>query len=135
MLRTGSDMDEAGSVNFSLSVDQSDADADDIDLLAEGLAAQLRAEDISAKPAAGQGKLPEGARAGEALSVGQIIVEIAPIAIPALAGVLHTWISATTKRRKIVVKVGDSSVELDSKTTPADYLTRLGQLARSLRPK
>jgi hypothetical protein len=128
-------MDEAASVSFQLSVDQSETDADDVDVITRRLVAQLRAEDIDTKLAGGDGKVPQGTRSGDSISVGQIIVTIAPLAIPALAEVLRTWIEARAKQRRISIKVGDSSVELDAQTTPPEYLTQLGRLARSLRPK
>lgn len=128
-------MDKATSIFFRLHVNQEHADADDLDVIAHELAAVLRSDELDVRRPEGESKPPEGVRSNEVLSVGQIIVEIGPIAVPALAAALHTWIAATTKRRRVTVKVGDSSVEFDAKTTSPECLTQLGKLAQALRPK
>jgi hypothetical protein len=73
---------------------------------------------MEAKLASG-GEAPEGARAGELVSIGQIIIEVLPDVLVALIGAIQAWMLRDA-RRTTRIKVGDTELEIPAKMSPEE---------------
>lgn len=90
-----------------------EADREDLDELARGLARELREVDCveSVEPAAGD-RPPEGAKGLSVAAVGTLLLKLAEVGgVSALTGALGAWLSRD-KSRTLNLHLGDSSLEV-----------------------
>ena len=68
---------------------------------------------------ASAGEAPEGARAGELISIGQIIIEVLPEVLVALIGAVQAWMLRDAGRTTRI-KVGGTELEIPAKMGPEE---------------
>jgi hypothetical protein len=98
--------------NVTLELDGDDAD--ERARVAQGLLRALNELefDVEAKTATGQ--LPSGAKSGQALVFGQLLLALAPVVVPKLIEFLQAWCLRNREQRvRIKTKIGDREVELE----------------------
>ena len=98
------------------------ADEDDLERLAESTY-QLRREllelDVEAVSVRPSGPAPSGTKGGDALAVGELIVQVSVAVLPALLASVQAWVSRLGSQ-KIRIKVGDDEIELSGPMSSAE---------------
>jgi hypothetical protein len=92
-------------------------DADDREL--DRLARQLRKEildrtDVDEAELVTSPELAPGSKGAGLVELGQLVLQLAPAALPGLIAVLRSWISRRSDAKtRVVLKLGDRSLELE----------------------
>ena len=118
----------AKSTELLVSLSLEHADESEIYELTRQLRAEIEQLNVDAVDSVYEGNVPEGTKAIDWASVGNFIVTLAPTVVPALFGVLQSWIERQPSVSvKIKVKVGrkTAEIEYDPTKTSAEDLDRL----------
>jgi hypothetical protein len=104
------------SIELTLLVNRGESDAEERDRATRQLRTELQDLPVDTVSVPTSGKLPAGAKAGDALAVGALAVSLAPVFVPALVNFLKTWMTRK-EGRSIVIrkKVGDTATEIEIK--------------------
>jgi len=97
----------------------SDGDAEEVDRLTRRLRHEILDQEVESAELVTTGELPAGARAGEAIAIGSLLVTLLPSVLPSLIDLLGGWLKRDTSRTiKIKLQRGETSVdvELDPRT-------------------
>jgi hypothetical protein len=98
------------------------ADEDDLERLAE-LTYQLRREllelDVEAVSVRPSGPAPAGTKGGDALAIGELLVQVSVAVLPALLASVQSWVSRLGSQ-KIRIKLGDDEIELSGPMSSAE---------------
>jgi hypothetical protein len=114
-----------------------DSDPEELDNLTRELKMEIGDLDVETVENVSAGTLPEGTKAVDWASMGQIAVSLAPTVIPPLFGLLKSWIERKPSTPvKIKVRVGKKTAQIEydpTKTTAKDLDTLVKSLGRSLK--
>jgi hypothetical protein len=104
------------SIELTLLVNRGETDAEERDRATRLLRTELQDLPVDTVSVPTSGKLPAGAKAGDALAVGALAVSLAPVVVPSLVNFLRTWMTRK-EGRSIVIrkKVGDTATEIEIK--------------------
>jgi len=106
----------------------SDGDAEEVDRLTRRLRREILDQEVESAELVTTGEIPEGARAGEAIAIGSLLVTLLPSVLPHLIDLLGGWLKRdTTRTIKIKLQRGETSVdlELDGRNCSMDQLQEL----------
>lgn len=103
-------MNETDKVEFYVEVSATDTTEEDIDRMTRQLLSELRELDIeSAKLATNEIPAPEGAK-GDLSAIGSIALELLPVAIPSVLGLIQAWV---TRGQGRIVKFKARGIEFE----------------------
>lgn len=103
----------AHSLEFNLLV-AADVEPSRLDELTRQLLGELRASNLDTAGLGGRGAAPAGAKSGELVALGAIIVALAPTALPGLIAFLKDWcLRARNRSVKISRRIGDQELTLE----------------------
>lgn len=116
-------------LEIALSIDAGDdGDLAEVDDLTRRLRRELLDTDVEdAVIASAPGEAPEGSKSGAAIDVGQLLVTVLPAAIPAVVGVVQSWLNRQ-QNRSTKVKVGGVEMELSRDVSSAEMSELVGLL-------
>jgi hypothetical protein len=122
-------------IHFTLLIEGGpDSDEREIDRLTRSLLSEIdetNVEDAKIPPSAGPP--PEGSKPGEAITIGQIAVDVLPVVIPALIGLLQGWL-LRQQNQSIKVKIGEIEVEIP-RGLPQAELERIVDQVQQIGPQ
>ena len=116
------------SVELLVSLSLEDGDHTELDELTRQLRAEIEELNVDAVENVSQGDAPQGTKAVDWASLGSFAVSLAPAVVPAVFGVLTSWIERKPSVPvKIKVKVGrkTAEIEYDPTKTSAEDLDKL----------
>jgi hypothetical protein len=88
-----------------------DADAEELDEATLGLRRELLMLDVEGVERASAGQPPRGARAGEVVELGALVVALAPPTLGAVVVTINSWL-ARQQARSAKLQLGDKTIEL-----------------------
>jgi hypothetical protein len=111
-----------------------DADPEELDHATRSLRAELQDLPIDSISLATAGEVPAGAKAGDAVAIGSLVLSLAPIVMPVLIDFLKSWI-ARKEGRLIVIrkKLGDAATEIEIKAPLSE--STIAELVEQLSPQ
>lgn len=120
-------MTESTELLISLSLD--DSDQTELDELTRQLKSEIEQLSVDSVVGVSQGKAPDGTKAVDWASVGNMVVTLAPVIIPPLFELLKSWVERKPSTPvKIKIKVGKNKtaqIEYDPIRTSAEELENL----------
>ncbi len=119
-------MAESGELLVSLSLE--DGDATELDELTRQLRGEIEELNVDSVDSVSQGSPPPGTKAAEWASIGSLAVSLAPTMVPAVFGVLKSWIDrkpSVPVKIKVRVAGGTAEIEYDPTKTSADDLDKI----------
>lgn len=127
-------------LNLTLTIHSDvEIDSNDLDLLTRSLRRELLDLDVERVDFLTAGEAPAGAKSGEALTLGTLVVSTMPVFVPKLIEFLHSWVTRAEDRKvKIKSQVGDRSIELEyspKAISPEELKTLINTLSVSLEEK
>ena len=84
-------MDHPAIEKLNIEISASDATDEEIDLMARQLLSELRESDVESAQLAKGEAAPPGAKSGDAVSVGSIVISALPTVLPAIVGLVRAW--------------------------------------------
>ncbi|HEX9635302.1 MAG TPA: hypothetical protein VGB34_07475 [Candidatus Limnocylindria bacterium] len=105
-----------------------DGDVEEVDRLTRRLRSEILDQEVESAELVTAGEIPEGARAGEVIAIGSLLVTLLPSVLPNLIDLLGGWLKRdTTRTIKIKLQRGETSVdvELDPRTCSTEELQGL----------
>ncbi|WP_344074015.1 effector-associated constant component EACC1 [Streptomyces crystallinus] len=104
-------------VLLSLAPDE-ESDAEDVERLTRRLRAELRELDVDVLPPPPLGELPPGAKGGDPVTVGAIVVVLSASGgvFTVLIDTLRDWLGRQSARHRISVTIDGDSIELEHAT-------------------
>ncbi len=109
-------MDEENKAEeFYLYLDMGDAlDQDQLDQLTRQLRSEMLDQNVEIVDLVRGEEVPEGSKAGEAITWGAIAIQVLPTLLPGVVEFLKSWTQREESRKVTVrTKVGDQSIELE----------------------
>jgi hypothetical protein len=88
-----------------------DSDQEELDVLTLQLREQLLGLEVDQVELKRLDAVPAGAKPGEAIALGSLVVTVAPIALQAVLSLLETWIGHRPIRT-VIITIGGDSLEL-----------------------
>jgi hypothetical protein len=76
-----------------IEISASDATEEDIDQMTRQLLSELRETNVESAELAGRGASPLGAKAGDAFTIGSIVISALPAVLPVVVGLVQAWVS------------------------------------------
>jgi hypothetical protein len=120
-------VERARAVELVLQVEARGLDADELDRLTRDLLAELQDVPVEARITAG-GKPPEGAKSGELVTLGALVVTALPSVLPTFVSFLQSWLKRG-KPKSIKIKAANGkrsfAVELPSGSFSHEQLKEL----------
>lgn len=125
-------LEESRPISFRLEVVGGDRVAGELDDLTRNLAREIEDTGCAEKVAAETGEAPGGAKAGEAIALGMLLVEMLPAALPPFIECIKEWIGRGANRTvKITTEIDGRKVQVEF--SPKDLQAReVSELAREL---
>jgi hypothetical protein len=105
-----------------------DGDAEEVDRLTRRLRREILDREVESAELVTTGEIPAGARAGEVIAIGSLLVTVLPSVLPNLIDLLGGWLKRDTRRTiKIKLQRGETSVdvELDPRSCSTEELQGL----------
>ena len=95
-----------------------DLEEDQLDLLTRQLQREILDTDVETVEIVSGDDIPEGAKAGEAITWGALAIEVLPTFLPSVVEFLKSWV-IREKSRKVTIQtqIGDRSIKLDYSST------------------
>src|SRR5687767_1468003 len=108
-------MADAPAVRLVVSLaDESSADAEQIDAMTRQLRQRLAELDLESVELASGGAAPAGAKSGEAVALGTLLVTLLPATLPKVLEFLQSWMLRDASHVvKIRATAGDRAVEVE----------------------
>jgi len=106
----------------------SDGDVEEVDRLTRRLRREILDQEVESAELVTTGEIPAGARAGEAIAIGSLLVTLLPSVLPNLIDLLGGWLKRDASRTiKIKLQRGETSVdvELDPRSCSTEELQGL----------
>src|ERR1700681_96692 len=122
---------------MTLQITAAGADDEELDRMTRQLRSEL--EEAGLQSALAPGVAPAGAKVFDPITRGVLLLKVVPIATPAVANVLQSWIGRDAGRMvKLSLKVGDRSVDVEfspKQMSSADVNGLVASLTGSLEGK
>ena len=112
-------MFETDKAEFYIEVSATDATEEDIDRMARQLLYELKQTDVDTADLAAGGDIPLGAKSGESVSMGTLIISALPTVLPAVITLVQAWAARSPGR---TVKFKGKGIEFEG---PPEELHRL----------
>ena len=115
---------------LNIEITDSNATEEDIDLMTRQLLSELRETDVESARLANRGDVPPGTKAGEAVSIGSIVISTLPTVLPAVVGLVQAWAARGQGRTvKFKGQIGGGMIEFEGSAE------ELQKLIASLEPR
>ena len=116
-------MDETGKVELYIEVSEVDATEEDIDRMTRQLLSELRETEVESVDLVKSEDIPSGAKSGEAVTMGSLVVSALPTVLPAVITVVQGWVTRAQGRTvKFKGKIGREMIEFEG---PPEELQKL----------
>jgi hypothetical protein len=112
-------MNEKDEVEFYIEVSAADANEEDIDRMTRQLLSELRETDVESAELVTNEEIPSGAKTGEAVTMGSIVIATLPAVLPSVITLIQSWMSRGQGR---TVKFKGRGIEFEG---TADELRKL----------
>lgn len=112
-------MKENDRAEFYIEVNAADATEEEIDRMTRQLLSELRETDVDSAELVRSGELPSGAKAGEAVTMGSIVLSALPTVLPGVIALVQSWAARSPGR---TVKFKGKGIEFEG---PPEDLTKL----------
>jgi hypothetical protein len=107
-------MDDSELAELNIEISASDVTEEDIDRMTRQLLSELRETDVESARLAHTGQIPIGAKSGEAISVGSIMISALPSVLPAIVGLVQAWAARGQGRTvKFKGQIGGGMIEFE----------------------
>ena len=107
-------MDHPAIEKLNIEISASDATDEEIDLMARQLLSELRESDVESAQLAKGEAAPPGAKSGDAVSVGSIVISALPTVLPAIVGLVRAWAARGQGRTvKFKGQIGGGVIEFE----------------------
>ena len=104
-------------------------DAEELDRLARQLLNEVRELEVESADLVTTGPAPDGAKSGEAVTLGMVAVAVLPTVVPKLVEFLQAWVMRGQGRTlKFKGKVGGEDIEIEG-ATPEELKALLATLS------
>lgn len=103
-------MNETEKVEFYIEVSVADITEEDIDRMTRQLLYELRQTNVDSVELAGGGDIPHGAKSGETISIGTLIVSALPTVLPGVITLVQAWAARSPGR---IVKFKGKGIEFE----------------------
>ena len=123
-------MEEPGKAEFYIEVNAVDATEEEIDRMTRQLLSELRETDVESAELTKGGDAPRGTKAGEALTMGSLVISALPSVLPSVLTVVQSWIARGQGR---TVKFKGKGIEFEG--SPEDLHKLLATLEKRKRKK
>jgi hypothetical protein len=98
---------------LTLQIGAEEVDPEELDRLTRQLRTDIEELDIESVALA-KGTAPQGAKSGDLVSIGALVIQLAPTALPGLVHLLQGWMQRGSGRDvKVDVHSGDKSVHVE----------------------
>jgi hypothetical protein len=97
-------------IEFEIEVLAQDTTAEDLDQITRNLLKELRETDVESVRLLSIGTAPEGSKAGEAITVGMLALEVLPAVLPSVIGLVQSWV---TRGQGRTVKFKGKGIEFE----------------------
>jgi hypothetical protein len=112
---------------LNIEIYASDATEEDIDLMTRQLLSELKETHVESAELASGGEMPHGTKAGDAFTIGSIVISALPTVLPAVIGLVQAWAARGQGRIvKFKGQIGGRMIELEGSAE------ELGKLITSL---
>jgi hypothetical protein len=97
-----------------IEISASDATAEDIDLMTRQLLSELRETNVESAELISGGEVPLGAKAGDAFTIGSIVISALPTVLPIVVGLVQAWAARGEGRTvKFKGQIGGRVIEFE----------------------
>lgn len=86
-------MNENGTMEFYIEVNAADTNEEDIDHMTRQLLSELRGTDVESADLVTGENVPSGAKSGETVTMGSIVISTLPTVLPAVIALVQSWVS------------------------------------------
>ena len=86
-------MDENDKVELYIEVSAADTKEEDIDQMTRQLLSELRETNVESAELVTGDPIPSGAKAGETVTMGSIVIATLPTVLPAVIALVQSWVS------------------------------------------
>jgi hypothetical protein len=107
--------EQTRSVILEVGTDES-LDAEELVAITDELQEELLDANVNDVRTLASGEPPRGAKAGEALEFGTLIVTLSPIILESVVGIVRSWVSRRGSR-SIKMKIGEDTLEMSGLTS------------------
>ena len=122
-------MEETNKAEFDIQISITDATEDELDRAARRLLSELRELNVESVELAKGEPAPEGSK-GDPITIGSIALEVLPIAIPSVIGLVQAWM---TRGQGRTVKFKGKGIEFEG--SPEELQTLLASLEKRKKRK
>jgi hypothetical protein len=123
-------MNETDQAEFYIEVSATDATEEEIDRMTRQLLSELRGTDVESADLLKSGDLPSGAKSGEVVTMGSIVISALPTVLPAVIAFVQSWAARSPGR---VVKFKGKGIEFEG--SPEELYKLLATLEREKKKK
>jgi len=106
-------------IELQIEVVAQDTTLEDLDAMTRNLLRELRETDVESAKLVSVGAAPEGSKAGEAVSIGMLAIEVLPAVLPGVVTMIQGWINRGQGR---TVKFKGKGIEFEG---PPEELQKL----------
>jgi hypothetical protein len=97
-------------IEFEIEVSAEDTTPEDLDLMTRNLLKELRETNAESVKLLSVGTAPEGSKAGEAITVGMLAMEVLPAVLPSVIALVQSWV---TRGQGRTVKFKGKGIEFE----------------------
>ena len=117
-------------IEFEIEVLAQDTTAEDLDQMTRNLLKELRETDVEYARLLSVGTAPEGSKAGEAVTVGMLAVQVLPAVLPSVISMVQAWV---TRGQGRTVKFKGKGIEFEG--SPEELQKILASLEKGKKKK
>ena len=117
-------------IEFEIEILVQDTTAEDLDGLTRNLLRELRETDVESAKLVSIGAAPEGSKAGEAVGIGMLAIEVLPAVLPGVITMVQGWISRGQGR---TIKFKGKGIEFEG--SPEELHKLLASLEKGKKEK
>ena len=119
---------------LKIEVSASDATEEDIDRMTRHLLSELRETDVESAELAKGGEVPLGAKSGDPVTMGSIVISALPTVLPVVVALVQAWAARGQGRTvKFKGKVGKEVIEFEG--SPEEFQKLLVALDKGKKKK
>ena len=125
-------MENAGLYELRLEISAEGASAEDLDQMTRQFLSELKDTDVESVSLASGSAVPTGAKSIDPVSIGALVMTVAPTVLPKVIDLVQAWVARGSGRTvKFKGKVGKRQIEFEG--PPEEFSKVLAQLNRSRR--
>ena len=124
-------MEETDQAEFYIEVSAADATDEELDRMTRQLLSELRETNVDSAELAKGGEVPRGTKsAGDALTIGSIVVSALPAVLPSVVSLVQSW---TSRGQGRTVKFKGKGIEFEG--SPEDFEKLLASMQKGKKKK